>query len=182
MGAHTDSDACQCLLPPVQCSRYDNHQEVLTALARNSKVDWHLRCGRLPEEETLLPIPRFRSYGRAEAVTVQYVLWVLMQVRRCPKRNERQERERIMVARTLVALIRLALVGAALSGGINLAGAQTVNPQTSPAAGVQAPAQSKSAKAPKKMRGTTNEMRRAAAVRNAERQAAHARKHRQGVN
>ena len=85
-----------------------------------------------------------------------------------------------MVARTLVMLSRVLLVGAALSGGIFLVGAQTTTNLQAPAQTVQAPAQSQSANAPllpQRMKRTTNDMRRAAAARHADRRAAHLRKH-----
>ena len=92
-----------------------------------------------------------------------------------------RETEKIMVARTFVILSRLLLVGAALCGGIGLVGAQnTTNPQSIPQTSVQAPAQSNSANSnafPKKMKRTTNEERRAAAARHADRRAAQLRKH-----
>ncbi len=86
-----------------------------------------------------------------------------------------------MVARLFVILSRLLLLGAVLCGGIALVGAQTTtNPQFIPQTTVQAPAQSKSANSPllpKKMKRTTNDMRRAAAARHADRRAAQLRKH-----
>jgi hypothetical protein len=93
------------------------------------------------------------------------------------KKIER-ETEKIMFARTF--LTRFLLVGVALSGGIALVGAQnTTNPQLIPQTTVQAPAQSNSANSalPKKMKRTTNEQRRAAAARHADRRAAQLRKH-----
>jgi hypothetical protein len=86
-----------------------------------------------------------------------------------------------MFARTFVILSRLLLVGAALSGGIALVGAQTTTiPQAPAQTTVQAPAQSNSANStllPQKMKRTTNEERRAAAARHADRRAAQLRKH-----
>jgi hypothetical protein len=92
-----------------------------------------------------------------------------------------RETEKIMVARTFVTLSRLLLVGAVLSGGIVLVGAQTAtNPQAPVQTTAQAPAQSPGANSgafPKKMKRTTNEERRAAAARHADRRAAQLRKH-----
>lgn len=99
------------------------------------------------------------------------------------KRSKEIEREteKIMVARTFVILSRLLLLVAALSGGIALVGAQTAtNPQAPVQTTAQAPAQSPGANSagfPKKMKRTTNEERRAAAVRHADRRAAQLRRH-----
>lgn len=86
-----------------------------------------------------------------------------------------------MVARTFVILSRLLWVGVVLCGGIGLAGAQnTTNPPFIPQTTVQTPAQSQSANTnslPQKMKRTTNEERRAAAARHADRRAAQLRKH-----
>jgi hypothetical protein len=62
-----------------------------------------------------------------------------------------------MAARTFAILSRLLLVVSALSGGIALVGAQSPSPN--------------STLAPQKMKRTTNEERKAAAARNAERRA-----------
>jgi hypothetical protein len=86
-----------------------------------------------------------------------------------------------MIRRTCLTLTRVVLILAALCGGIALVGAQTTtNPQFIPQTTVQAPAQSKSANStllPQKMKRTTNEERRKAAARQADRRAAQLRKH-----
>ena len=91
-----------------------------------------------------------------------------------------RETENIMVARTFVILSRLLLLVAVLSGGIALVGAQTATNSQASVQTAQTPAQSpraNSAGLPKKMKRTTNEERRAAAARHADRRAAQLRKH-----
>jgi len=163
-------------------TRYDNHQEASPALVVNSSVFPHVSSRCPAESDSVLPTAKFPSAGSPEAVTIRFIQVFFMQIfgSKSSKEMER-ETEKIMVARTFVILSRLLLIVAALCGGIALVGAQTTtNPQFIPQTTVQAPAQSKSANSPllpQKMKRTTNDMRRAAAARHADRRAAQLRKH-----
>ena len=122
-----------------------------------------------------------QSAGSANTATTRFMQIFFTQVfgNKGSIKIER-ETEKIMFARTSSILARLLMLGAALSSGIALVGAQnTTNPQLIPQTTVQAPAQSNSANPalPKKMKRTTNEERRAAAARHADRRAAQLRKH-----
>ena len=75
-----------------------------------------------------------------------------------------------MIWRTCLTLTRVVLILAAFCWGIAQNNSQNSNQS-------QAPAQSKSAKGPQQMRGTTNAHRWAAAANHADRRASQVRKH-----
>jgi hypothetical protein len=86
-----------------------------------------------------------------------------------------------MDPKACLGILRRLFITALLFVGFVQVGAQTTtNPQFIPQTTVQAPAQSKSANStlfPQKMKRTTNEERRKAAARQADRRAAQLRKH-----
>jgi hypothetical protein len=181
-GAKRAGRVTACSKSESASARYDNHQQAAPALVANSLVVARARCAHRVELDCVLSIAKVAVPRPQYAVTIKFMEFLFIQVfgGKSSKEIERKT-EKTMVARTFVILSRLLLVGAALCGGIGLAGAQnTTNPPFIPQTTVHAPAQSRSASAgalPQKMKRTTNEERRAAAARHADRRAAQLRKH-----
>lgn len=181
-GAKRAGRATACSKSESPSARYDNHQKAAPAVVANPLVVARARCAHPVELDCVLSIAKVSVPGPQYAVTIKFMHFFFIQVfgGKSSKKIE-SKTEKIMVARTFVILSRLLLVGAVLGGGIGLAGAQnTTNPPFIPQTTVPAPAQSRSASAgalPQKMKRTTNEERRAAAARHADRRAAQLRKH-----